>query len=270
MANDHTASSQRAATPAGSLIALEGTLNLRDLGGWPTASGEHVVARSTLYRSDRLSDLSPADHDVLDALGIVTVIDLRYEAEAAQHPSVLWSGVENHVSIPMGGEFADQRSFIERALDGDFDDISDADIGESYIEFLTDHATEFGTAIDTLADGGPALFHCTAGKDRTGLLAMLMLRTVGVDDATVLHDFTLSNEYRAERRMAQLEPIFTERGLDIENFRPALSAPGPALHTAMTWIDETHGSTATYLVESCGMADPVERLGRRLLRPAHP
>lgn len=255
-------------SPPGSLISLEGTLNLRDLGGWPTSSGDQVVARARLYRSDRLSDLTPADHVVLERFGIVTVVDLRYEREAAEHPSKLWLGVENHVSIPMGGDLADQRTFIERALDGDYDGITDDDVGESYVTFLIDHAADFGVAVAAITDSVPALFHCTAGKDRTGLLSMLVLRTLGVDDADVLRDFTLSNEYRAERRMAQLRPVFTERGLDVEEFRPALSAPGPALLRAMEWIDDSYGSTADYLAGPCGLAEPVERLQRQLLEPA--
>ena len=254
-------------SPPGSLISLEGTLNLRDLGGWPTSTGDQIVARARLYRSDRLSDLTTADHAVLERLGIVTVVDLRYEREAAEHPSKLWPSVQNHVSIPMGGDLADQRTFIERALDGDFDDITDEDVGESYVTFLVDHAVDFGAAVNAITDGVPALFHCTAGKDRTGLLSMLVLRTVGVDDRDVLRDFTLSNDYRAERRMAQLRPLFAERGLDVERFRPALSAPGPALTQAMVWIDDTYGSTADYLAGPCGLTEPVERL-RQLLEPA--
>lgn len=257
-----------AATPPGSLIALDGTLNLRDLGGWPTASGDHQVARHTLYRSDRLSDLTAADHRVLASLGIVTVIDLRHDAEAAEHPSKLWPGVDNHVKIPMGGDLADQRSFIERALAGEYTGISDHDVAASYVDFLTGHASDFGTAVDTLAYGGPALFHCTAGKDRTGLLAMLLLRTVGVADSDVRRDFVLSNEYRAERRVAALRPVFAEHGLDVEDFRPALSAPEAALVHAMRWIDDAHGSTAAYLAGPCNVTEPVARLEGRLLRPA--
>jgi protein-tyrosine phosphatase len=248
----------------GSLIALTGTLNLRDLGGWPTRSGDHV-AWGMLYRSDRLSDLTPGDHDVLDEFGITTVIDLRYEAEADQHPSNLWSSVDRHLHVPMGGDLADQRTFIERALAGEFDGITDHDVGESYIDFLTGHANDFGTAVEALSSGGPSLFHCTAGKDRTGLLSMLLLRTVGVADVDVLRDFTLSNEYRADRRIAQLRPVFVDHGLEIERFRPALSAPAPALVRAMAWLDEQHGSTAAYLAGPCGVAEPVERLQARLL-----
>ena len=99
------------------------------------------------------------------------------------------------------------------------------------------------------------------------MLAMLVLRALGVGDADVLRDFTLSNEYRAERRMAQLRPVFAEHGLDVERYRPALSAPGPALVRAMAWIDDAHGSTAEYLAGPCGLDDAVDRLRRKLLEP---
>lgn len=254
-----------AGTDPGALIALDGNLNLRDLGGWPTASGP--VVRGRIYRSDRLSALTDADHGALDQLGIATVIDLRYEAEVAEHPSRLWAAVSNHHEIPMGGDLADQRSFIQRALDGDFDEISDDDVGESYVDMLGTHAADFGRAVEILLDDDAALFHCTAGKDRTGLLAMLLLSTAGVSDADVLTDFELSNEYRATTRMAQLRPTFEANGLDVERFRPALSAPRPALERAMAWIEADFGSPECYLSDAAGLTDPVARIQRRLLSP---
>ncbi|MDH3682694.1 MAG: tyrosine-protein phosphatase [Acidimicrobiia bacterium] len=252
----------------GALIALDGTLNFRDLGGWPAESGEYRVLRGRVFRSDRLSDLTAADHRRLVGLGIATVVDLRYEAEVEAHPSRLWPTVVDHHEIPLGGDLADQRSFIERALAGEYDGITDADVGESYLDMLRLHAEDFGRAVAALLEGGPALFHCTAGKDRTGLLSMLLLRTVGVGAAHVLADFALSNEYRAERRMAQLRPTFEAHDLDIESFRPALSAPPPALERAMAWIDETHGGAQGYLTEAANLANAGDRLRAHLLEPA--
>lgn len=250
----------------GALVPLDGTLNVRDLGGWPTADGRST-AWGRLYRSDRLSDLSPADHAILDDRSIDTVVDLRYEAEAAEHPSKLWSAVEQHRLIPMGGEMADQRSFIQRALDGDFDGITDDDVGESYIEMLERHGPDFGQAVEVLLAGRVGLYHCTAGKDRTGLLTMLILATIGVDADNILADFVLSNEYRAERRMAQLAAVFAAEGLDIERYRPALSAPRPAMVRAMDWIEANHRSPEDYLAGPGAVADVGDRLRSRLLEP---
>lgn len=249
----------------GARIPLDGALNLRDLGGWPTSRGP--VARGQFFRSDRLSALSDADHDRLIRFGIDTVVDLRYEAEVAADPTRLWATVDRHLEIPMGGRLADQKSFIQRVLDGELDDITDHDVGESYVEMLSIHGPDLGRAVEGLLEGGPGLFHCTAGKDRTGLLAMLILQTVGVADDDVLRDFELSNRYRAEIRIEQLRPTFAERDLDIERFRPALSAPRPAMVVAMSWITEHHGSAERYLADEAGVHDPRGRLSARLLHP---
>ncbi|MCP3935651.1 MAG: tyrosine-protein phosphatase [Actinomycetia bacterium] len=250
----------------GARIELDGTLNLRDLGGWQADGG--TVARGLLYRSDRLSELTDADLDRLDTLEIRTVIDLRYGQEANEHPSRLWSSVDNHVDVPMAGDLANQKSFIERAFAGEMDDISDQAVGEGYIEMLIRHAIDFGRAINIAVDNTPTLFHCTAGKDRTGLLAMLMLGTLGVGQDDILHDFTLSNQYRAEVRMKALAPIFAAEGLNVETFRPAFSAPRLAMEMALEWIGREYGSPTAYVREAAGLGDDgIDRLRNRTLVP---
>ncbi len=236
----------------GTLIEMDGTLNVRDIGGWPTASGG-TVNRGVLFRSDRLSTLSDADLGRFDGLGVRTVIDLRYEKEVSEDPSRLWSAVEHHVEIPMGGGAADQKSFIDRVFAGEMDEISDEWVGEMYIEMLTEHAGDFGTAVASAIDNSPSLFHCTAGKDRTGLFAMLVLETAGVSREDILTDFNLSNVYRAEKRMAALAPTFAAKGLDIEKFRPALGAPRPAMEMAFAFLDREHGGPISYLEQVAGI-----------------
>ncbi len=252
-------------TTPGARIELDGALNLRDLGGWATADGR-TVRYGKAFRCDRLSDLSTNDHATLDSLNIKTVIDLRYEREVVEHPSALWGAVTNHLEIPMGGgQLADQKSFIERAIDGEFEGITDADVGESYLSLLTDHAADFARVVTSTVTEGPSLFHCTAGKDRTGLTAMLILSTLGVSDEDIRTDFGLSNEYRAETRIAQLRDFFTERGLDVENFRPALSAPVPAMAQAQAWIEAEHGGAEGYLRTSGMSPDAIEQMRTDLL-----
>ncbi len=242
-------------TPApGQRIDLEGALNLRDLGGWPTIDGRSI-RRGVAYRCDRLSQLSDADHQTLTELGIVTVIDFRYAIEVAEDPSRLWTIVANHVEIPMSGKLAQEKSFLERAFDGEMDGINDDWVFDTYVDMLSDHADGFATALRAVAADGPSLFHCTAGKDRTGLMAMLLLSVAGVDRALILDDFELSNRYRAEPRMAALAPLFAERGLDVEDFRPALGAPRPAMVKTMAWLDEHHGGPVNYLRSAAGLSD---------------
>ncbi len=248
----------------GARIDLDGTLNLRDLGGWKTADGS-TIRYGYLFRSDRLSDLTSADHDILSGLGsdrtgIRTVIDLRYEAEVDEHPSSLWSTVENHIEIPMAGELANQKSFLDRVYEGEITSMSDEEVGDGYVEMLERHSAGFVDVVQAATSKTPSLFHCTAGKDRTGLSAMLILSTLGVGDDDIVIDFGLSNEYRANVRMAQLAPVFAERGLDVEAFRPALSAPLPAMRHAQAWIAREFGSAERYLLDHGLSAEAVAEM----------
>ncbi len=248
----------------GQRIDLEGALNLRDLGGWPTMHGG-TVRRGVAFRCDRLSQLTPADHDTLGALDITTVIDFRYEREVADDPSRLWPAVSNHIEIPMAGKLAQEKSFLERAFAGEMAGIDDDWVFDSYVAILEDHAEDYARAIRHVIDDGSSLFHCTAGKDRTGLMAMLLLSVVGVDREYILDDFDLSNRYRAEPRMAQLAATFAEKGLDVEDFRPALGAPRPAMHKTLQWLDANHGGPLGYLADEAKLsAQELEALGARL------
>ncbi len=235
-------------------IDLEGALNLRDLGGWPTLDGRSI-RRGVAYRCDRLSQLTARDHETLSQLGIVTVIDFRHQAEVTEDPSLLWPSVRQHVEIPMAGKLAQEKTFLERAFDGELDGIDDDWVFETYVDMLRDHSDGFATAIRHVVDDAPSLFHCTAGKDRTGLMAMLLLSVAGVDRELILEDFELSNTYRAEPRMAALAPIFAERGLNVEDFRPALGAPRPAMVKTLAWLDEHHQGPVGYLRAVAGMTD---------------
>jgi len=235
----------------GTRIDLDGALNLRDLGGWRAEGG--IVALGRLFRSDRLSELSDADLAIMDRLGVRTVIDLRHGHEIDDAPSRLWSAVDHHRNIPMTGDSVQPRTFLEMAFSGEMDGISDIRVGEMYIGMLVRHASDFGRAITLAVAEPPSLFHCTAGKDRTGLISMLILGALGVSDDDIVADFELSNVYRSERRIMELAPAFADRGLDIEDFRPALSAPRRALEMAMQWLAETHDGPVDYLLSTAGL-----------------
>jgi protein-tyrosine phosphatase len=250
------------ARSAGALIPLDGTMNLRDLGGWSAAGG--MTAFGCLYRSDRLSDLSDADHRQLERREITTVIDLRRPAEVAEYPSRLWSSVVDHHQIPIGGHSDDARTFLQRVLDGELDAMSNDDVGENYVELLDTHGHQFGQAVEAMLAPGASLFHCSAGKDRTGLLSMLVLSSVGVSDEDIVEDYTLSNRYRTGHRIEHLRAVFEANGLDIDRYRPILSAPGPAMAKAMAWLSNEFGSPERYLAQRAGVVDPAPRL-RELL-----
>jgi len=248
---------------AGAQIQVEGLRNLRDLGGWPTPTG--TVRRGRLFRSERLDELTASSHGALDELGIRTVIDFRYESEVAENPSKLWSAVDNHVEIPMAPESVKPGSFMERILAGEFEGLSDEWVGDMYEEILERHASKYVDAVTQAVTSGPALFHCSAGKDRTGLMAMLILLVLGVERSDIITDFDLTNTYRTEARMAEMQPMYAEHGLDVEDFRPMMSAPVPALHQALKWIDDHHGTAEAYLLNAGIDASVITQMRSELI-----
>ena len=123
---------------------------------------------------------------------------------------------------------AEQSDVVELIMAGKVDDYGTDLIVGIYREMLTKAAPTFGALLTGLAEPAelPALFHCTAGKDRTGIAAALLLGLLGVPDETVLDDYELSTTYRTNRRLAELRPRFEEAGLDVARFVDYLSAPG--------------------------------------------
>jgi protein-tyrosine phosphatase len=117
-------------------------------------------------------------------------------------------------------------------------------------------ADVFGEVLTMLAEPEhlPAVFHCTAGKDRTGLTAALVLSTLGVDDAQILDDYELSNRFRSAVRIAEIRPALEENGIDIERYLPLFSAPRRAMAAALEGIGATYGSVEAYLTGPASVA----------------
>ena len=246
------------------LVPLEGTMNFRDLGGYVTDDGQRV-RWGRLFRSDGLHGLTDADHEVLAAIGLRTVYDLRWTRERDAQPSRLpEEGVAvHHLAVGPDPQGAD---IMEQIFAGDIEEIPMARLVEMYEELLEQGAEVFAALLTHLADPDalPAVFHCTAGKDRTGISAALLLRLLGVPEDVVLDDYVLSTTYRAQRRLEELRPRFQEAGLDIERFADYLSAPRPVLEAALLRIAADHGGVEGYLRHG-GMADSIPDRLRQLL-----
>ena len=203
----------------GRLVPLEGAFNFRDLGGYP-GEGGRPTRWGRLFRSDALHELTDGDVAVLRALGLRTVVDLRTERELHRsgrgplepepvdfhHLAVVREGVR-------GAATADAEAVGAPAPPGD-------DLAERYLWYLDVGRDSLVGALTLLADAEryPLVFHCAAGKDRTGVLAALVLALAGVDRATIVADYVITAEriglvmerWRADpdlaRRMATVPP----------------------------------------------------------------
>jgi len=240
------------------LVALEGTLNMRDLGGYPTDDGR-CTRWGRAYRADGLDRLSDADHEVWADLGIAVVCDLRHDDELERAPSRLPEQVRS-VRAPIGptGGEADSayRDYTERLWSGELADITVDDMVAIYTTMLDERADAFGTVFGAIADDAnqPLVFHCTAGKDRTGVTAALLLSAMGVADDVVVADYALTDRYRTPVRLAEIEPELSVLGLELERVRPLFSAQAPVMAGTLAWLHEEHGGAAAFLAERVGLS----------------
>lgn len=194
-------------------IELEGEDNMRDLGGY-YGEGSRRILYGTLFRSGELSALTDDDKDILTGLGIEQVADLRYASEIEEAPDNLPEGID-YVNLPLLDDTGsgDMSSFFASVLTAEI--IADpSQLGtylDSYMSALytvTDLKVENWTAFfDLLESSKPTLWHCTAGKDRAGMTAALVLEALGVDRETIYADFLKSNDYLADSIETQVAEI---------------------------------------------------------------
>ncbi len=245
------------------LVRLDAVHNFRDLGGYPARDGS-VTRWRTLFRSDGLYRLTLDDRETVRDLGLVTVIDLRSQAEIDER------GRFPHEAVPV--------EFLHLpVIDTTWEHYADAADMEA-VDFLTMAYTEmlevgwprFAAALHALArpDALPAVFHCAAGKDRTGLLAAMVLSSLDVPRSVVLHDYALTaaGMQRMREWVLRESPDMAARMLDAPD---AFMAAAPeALDIILDRLCAQHGSVTEYLVAIGVGADVQQRLADLLLEPA--
>jgi protein-tyrosine phosphatase len=185
-----------AITTAERRVVLEGVPNFRDLGGYETADGRHVKW-GQLFRSGTLFDLTPADVEEVDAIGIKLVCDLRSDYEVQSKPDKPVDATS--VRVPIVDESTDVQAITNAVVSGDLDQLSPTLLLEGMPKIALDFDDEWNSLIERVSDPAnrPTNVHCTAGKDRAGWASALILRTLGVPEETVMQDYLLSNDYLA-------------------------------------------------------------------------
>ena len=237
-------------------LPLSGTYNVRDLGGYPTSSGALTRWRSVL-RADSIHRLDPAGRrDLLEA-GLSTVIDLRFPAEKKEAPQPF--RVEATVEVIDIALFAKlELGGLRSSPEGDL-------LLLLYRSALAACGNEIDGVLSAVADaGGMVLFHCTAGKDRTGIVAALLLLAAGVPDETVADDYALTATL-ARPLFDELLRDMVARGQNPEHAKRYLSADRTTMIATLAHIRDEYGGVAKYLA-SVGFG-PTEsaRLQTRLV-----
>jgi protein-tyrosine phosphatase len=240
------------------LIALQGAVNFRDLGGYAAADGTRTRWR-TLFRADGLGELTETDLSVLGALGIRTVIDLRSESELERGRFDVDAHPVAFHHFPFIDELPDAQEFDRRP----------GLLGSQYQEIVRDAGGQILAALEVLAapDALPAVFHCTAGKDRTGVLSAIVLSLLGVDEATVVADYALSGEAMLRLR-AKLIVKYPEGRETIENIDEVFSAEPVQMELLLDHLRERYGSVGAYVAGLGAGSGLVDDLRAALLEPS--
>ena len=248
-----------ATAPARS-VPLAGASNFRDLGGYQGRDGRTVKWRR-LFRSDHLAALTPQDQDTLARLGVARSIDFRGQAESAAHAYRLPGVDYRHLVI--------EPTVIQRALElqraGQHLTAQDAValMQATYRGFVRESAPRFAELFRLLlASDTPTVFHCTAGKDRTGFAAALILLTLGVPRDVVMHDYLLTNTlYQRPPGMGSHAPE--------EVLRVLWRVQEEFLDAALHMVDNDFGGLQAYLVDVLGVdAAAQKELAGRYLQTA--
>ena len=242
----------------GERIELEGASNFRDLGGYPVARGSRVRS-GRVFRSDGLHRLVKADIEKLEALDIEKVFDLRSDLELAGDGIGEFERRRGrHVHLPL----------IDVTLDP-FDgsiDWAQMDLQQRYLEMLRKGGHAIRVIFEAAADprAGPLVFHCSGGKDRTGVVSALLLRALGVSDDDVVADYAASQGYLASF-IERYRDLLIERGIDPEAVDYLTSSPPERMRHTLAELDRLWGSTERYLGSVGVSAAVLEGLEARLL-----
>jgi protein-tyrosine phosphatase len=225
-------------------VGLASIPNLRDAGGYRTSDG-HWVQMGVLYRSNALIPSAP-DATVLDGLGITTEYDLRTPAEATAKPDAALPGATRVALNVIGTD-----SPTTPQLTSPQDAIAVMEDGERQFVLGQSARTAFHDLLTGIATtSGDQLFHCSAGKDRSGWASAVLLSILGVPRATIEHDYLLSNDYLAASNAAALaampaaaQPIY----------QPLMGVDLAFLDAGFDQVQQTFGSMDAYVRKGLGV-----------------
>ena len=236
-------------------LRLTGAYNVRDLGGYRIPGGG-LTQWGRVLRADGLQRLDAADMDLLVARGLVTVIDLRRAGELheapnpfARHDRVAY----HHVSL------FDRLAPLEMIG-------ADNLLLDLYKTALRERGAEFAGVMRIIAEApeGAVLFHCAAGKDRTGLIAALLLLVAGVDQEDIVADYALTGSL-IEPLVAGFIETARLRGLDVAGYRRLLTCEPQTMVATLVELETAHGGVEAYLGSVGIDRATVDRLRRRLI-----
>jgi protein-tyrosine phosphatase len=245
-------------------IPLQKQSNFRDLGGYETADGRSVKP-GLIYRSGELSKLTAEDLDKLQALGIKTVVDLRSAMELQMFGEDRLPAGTKLLALPIEpGNWGS--ALFDVVKTGDTSQIPDNVLVDTSRSIIRDGTEQLAALFEALSDPSnlPLVFHCSAGKDRTGIAAAVFLMALGVSADLAKGDYLKSNDYlnaaneeqlMVIRRMIAARLDIDPAAVDISKFNQLFYQEPAYFEAALDEIEQRYGSFETYLAEGLGLKE---------------
>ncbi|KAG5479028.1 hypothetical protein LSCM1_02871 [Leishmania martiniquensis] len=246
------------------VIAVQGLQNYRDLGGYLTQDGKHVVKYKRIYRADNVGDATPeGKKKLLKKLRLRCIIDFRGREEKTRAPYAFANVV--YFSIPIETSLFSEEVLSEPALDGPSAEALLRRVATNFLMDFKDAYKDFFRVLLSEVKGRPTVFHCTAGKDRTGVAAALLLTALGVPAETVMEDFLLTNQCCAP---PPCQPVQVGNCTISEDAVGVLSrAHAFFLEACFAEVCRRYGTVKAYMETELGLgAKEVDKLRRYYVR----
>ena len=251
------------------LLPLEGGRNFRDLGGYPTKDGK-TVKWGQIFRSGVMHELTQDDYSYLSSLGVQVICDFRDKNERDREPTVWGAGDIDYLTFSDPEESDQSENPMFAALMSPTatpEDVAES-MAEGYVHIAKDEAEGYKQMFDRLAAGEiPLAFNCSAGKDRAGTAAALILTALGVPKDIVVHDYSLSDDYvdymaafmNDEAREAAANdpenPYAFLFKLPIEKVEPLLESRPMYIEASLNALEREFGSVMAFIQNELDVSD---------------
>ena len=242
-------------------VALEGAVNFRDLGGYATIDYRRI-AMGRIYRAGDISKLTDADMEELKRRKIYTVVDFRDENEVAHAPDRLLPGADYLLLSSGSSNITNLAAFIKEDVSG----------RDAMVAFYSDVSTykdkycPFFHKLLMLPDTSAIVFHCSAGKDRTGIAAALLLYTFDIPMETIMADYLATNLLRKTENEIIIDYLVNKQGVDRNVAIEVMDANPLYLESAFNALKRKYGSIDSFLYRELGLDEAAKlRLREKFL-----
>ncbi|KAA9299055.1 MULTISPECIES: tyrosine-protein phosphatase [Aerococcus] len=233
-------------------LPLDQASNMRDLGGYATPRG--ITKYHTFLRSDSISELSEEDQQLLLGLGLKRIVDLRRDTEVEENPDPMLNKLDyKNISFSNDGlENIDDAENVVKSYEG-------VSLPHYYVDLIKNKQDALVGIFSFLSKPGMTLFHCTAGKDRTGVIAALLLDLVGVSRSDIISDYSLSGIYILEQ--SRFNRFVTEGKVP-----EILTSKPHYIDHLLQYVKENYISTSNMLLEFGLSQAEINQIKQKLVK----